>query len=105
MSHGTNLTNYKYCYECIQYLLYICLFVCPSAPEYDAPLFLDCCGLVRRVLLDLKQEFGFKVGSWNQAYQYDTLPNTLTQDQMKPGDLVFISGTYFNKKCKGLYIS
>ncbi|XP_041479461.1 protein polyglycylase TTLL10-like [Lytechinus variegatus] len=72
----------------------------PGTPEYDAPLFLDCCGLVRRVLLDLKGDFGFKVDSWNQAYQYDTLPLTITEQEMKPGDLVFISGTYFNEKSK-----
>ncbi|XP_071498782.1 uncharacterized protein [Diadema antillarum] len=72
----------------------------PGSPMYDAPLFLDCCGLVRRCLLDLKEDFGFRVGSWNQAYHYDTLPITLTEDQMKPGDLVFISGTYFNEKSR-----
>jgi len=44
----------------------ICLL---SAPYHNAPLFLDCCGLVRRVLLDLKDDFGFKVGGGNQAYQ------------------------------------
>lgn len=55
---------------------------------------------MRRVLLDLKEDFGFKVDSWNQAYQYDILPITITEEEMKPGDLVFISGTYFNKKCK-----
>ncbi|XP_030843027.1 probable beta-tubulin polyglutamylase [Strongylocentrotus purpuratus] len=71
-----------------------------GTPEYDAPFFLDCCGLVRRVLMDLKEDFGFKVDSWNQAYQYDILPITITEEEMKPGDLVFISGTYFNKKSK-----
>jgi hypothetical protein len=28
---------------------------------YHDPLFLDCCGLVRRVVADLREEFGFKV--------------------------------------------
>ena len=41
----------------------------PAAPTYHSPLFLDCCGLVRRVLRDLKEEFGFSIGPWNQAYQ------------------------------------
>eukprot|EP00794_Sanderia_malayensis_P015068 gene15068-16623_t len=67
-----------------------------ESPDYNAPLFLDCCGLVRRVLMDLKKDFGFKIGRWNQAYQFDTLPITIEKEEdMKPGDLVFISGTYF----------
>lgn len=66
---------------------------------FQSPIFLDCCGLVRQVctcmgvartallstpksliarraqvLRDLKQEFGFETGPWNQAYQFDTLP-------------------------------
>lgn len=71
------------------------------APHYNAPLYLDCCGLVRQVLLDLKEEFGFTIGPWNQAYMYDTLPIDLggTAD-MKPGDLVFVSAIYNNPKCK-----
>lgn len=42
-------------------------------PFHDAPLYLDCCGLVRRVLRDLKDDFGFEVGRWNQAYQVRSL--------------------------------
>ncbi|XP_022100588.1 probable beta-tubulin polyglutamylase isoform X2 [Acanthaster planci] len=73
----------------------------PESPDHNAPLFLDCCGLVRRVLLDLKEDFGFKIGRWNQAYQYDTLPITiLKEEDMKPGDLVFISAIYHNLKSK-----
>ncbi|MGH0125570.1 UNVERIFIED_CONTAM: hypothetical protein FKN15_023162 [Acipenser sinensis] len=69
----------------------------PGSPEYESPLFLDCCGLIRKVVLDLKEDFGFVIGPGNQAYQYDTLPFTLaTETDMKPGDLVFISGSYFN---------
>lgn len=30
--------------------------------------------------------------------QFDTLPIELTEAEMQPGDLVFISGTYFNTK-------
>eukprot|EP00736_Rhodelphis_marinus_P006144 Rmarinus@m.9251 len=37
---------------------------------FDAPLHLDCCGLIRRVLFDLREDFGFTIGKWNQAY-YD----------------------------------
>ena len=39
-----------------------------AAPTHDSKMFLDCCGLVRQVLRDLKLEFGFNVGPWNQAY-------------------------------------
>ena len=39
-----------------------------TAAEYNSPLFLDCCGLIRRALRDLKEHFGFEIGPWNQAY-------------------------------------
>ncbi|XP_039364968.1 inactive polyglycylase TTLL10 [Mauremys reevesii] len=69
----------------------------PGTPEYESPFFLDCCGLIRRVVRDLQSEFGFCIGPGNQAYQYDTLPITLpSEEHMKPGDLIFISGTYFD---------
>lgn len=41
----------------------------PESPHYNAELYLDCCGLVRRAVQDLQQEFGFKIGRWNQNYQ------------------------------------
>ena len=78
-------------------------------PEVDAinsengaaTLFLDCCGLVRRVLLDLKEEFGFEIGPWNQSYLHDTLPDQISEyavaeGQPTPGDLIFWSATYDN---------
>ncbi|XP_067658882.1 uncharacterized protein [Haliotis asinina] len=71
-----------------------------DAPEYQSPLFLDCCGLVRQVLRDMRKDLGFKIGPWNQAYMYDTLPINLKEEQMKPGDLVFMSGIYTNPKSK-----
>lgn len=40
----------------------------PEEPLYNSSLFLDCCGLVRRVLTDLKEDFGFTIGRCNQAY-------------------------------------
>lgn len=70
-----------------------------SDPEYNAPFFLDCCGLIRRVMRDLKDEFGFTIGPWNQAYMYDTLWKDVNgPNEMKPGDLVFVKGTYHNPK-------
>lgn len=61
-----------------------------------APLYLDCCGLVRQVVMDLQEDFGFIIGKWNQAYQMDTLPIVLTEEQLKPGDLIFYEGIYNN---------
>lgn len=68
--------------------------------EPAQPLYLDCCGLVRQVLMDLQEEFGFIVGKWNQAYQMDTLPIVLKQEDLKPGDLIFYEGTYYSKTSK-----
>lgn len=45
-----------------------------SAPHHNAPLFLDCCGLIHKVLLDLKEDFGFTTRGGNQAYQVSTKP-------------------------------
>jgi hypothetical protein len=52
----------------------------PESEFHNAPLFLDCCGLIRRVIFDLQDEFGFELLRYNQAYQYDTLPNDLELD-------------------------
>lgn len=50
---------------------------------------------------DLEEDFGFRIGSWNQAYQHDTLPIIVEREEdMKPGDLVFISAIYYNEKSK-----
>lgn len=74
-------------------------FKAPDAPV--APLYLDCCGLVRQVLLDLKEEFGFVIGRWNQCYQMDTLPIIYDDtSQMKPGDLIFYEGKYVSGRSK-----
>eukprot|EP00055_Hartaetosiga_balthica_P006143 m.18933 g.18933 ORF g.18933 m.18933 type:complete len:316 (-) comp5034_c0_seq1:937-1884(-) len=72
----------------------------PECEYFGAPLYLDCCGLVRRALRDLETDFGFKLGGGNQAYQFDTLPHSITKEEMKPGDLVFISGSYFSERSK-----
>jgi hypothetical protein len=36
-----------------------------GSPSY--PLYLDCCGLVRQVVTDLRDDFGFVIGKWNQV--------------------------------------
>ena len=41
----------------------------PSSPHHDAPLYLDCCGVIRRALRDLSDDFGFTPGRGNQAYR------------------------------------
>jgi hypothetical protein len=35
-------------------------YIAPEDPEYNSPLFLDCCALVGHAVNDLKNEFGFK---------------------------------------------
>lgn len=86
--YNTGLRN-KFVAQALSYL------GTPYASRYrkigtpKAPLYLDCCGLVRQTLLDLKDLFGFVVGPWNQAYLYDTLPVVLRENEAIPGDLVF----------------
>ena len=66
-----------------------------------APLYLDCCGLVRKVVQDLAEDFGFLIGRWNQAYMFDTLPIDLSLEEMKPGDLIFYEANFTNpNRCK-----
>lgn len=72
----------------------------PGTEAYDSPIFLDCCGLVRQVMWDLKDEFGFCIGRWNQAYQFDMLPAAIPFEQMQPGDLIFYSATFYDNKMK-----
>jgi len=46
----------------------------------------------------MREDLGFFLDRWNQGYQYDTLPIDLKEEEMKPGDLIFYSATYFKKK-------
>ncbi len=68
-------------------------------PLYDSPLFLDCCGLIRQCVNDLSEDFGFRLGRFNQAYQYDILPDLIEFKDLQPGDLIFYQAT-FNKGWK-----
>ena len=43
----------------------------PGDPHYNSPIFLDCCALVRQVVYDLREEFGFQLDRWNQCYQVE----------------------------------
>ena len=69
-----------------------------ESPFHNAPLYLDCCGLTRRALHDLSDEFGFVVGPGNQAYQFETLPIEVPESELKPGDIIFTEGTYHGDK-------
>lgn len=68
--------------------------------EPEAPLYLDCCALVRRAVMDLQDDFGIVLGKWNQAYQMDTLPIKLLESELRPGDLIFYEGLYLSKRSK-----
>jgi hypothetical protein len=68
--------------------------------EPEAPLYLDCCALVRRAVMDLQDDFGIILGKWNQAYQMDTLPIKLSHSELRPGDLIFYEGLYLSKRSK-----
>ena len=65
-----------------------------------APLYLDCCGLVRQVVRDLADDFGFLIAKWNQAYQIDVLPKVIEFEDLKPGDLIFYEGEYTSPRSK-----
>jgi len=49
-------------------------------PFYYSPIFLDCCGLIRKVVKELECDFGFRLAYGNQNYQMDQCPIKLTFD-------------------------
>ncbi len=65
---------------------------------FNSPLFLDCCGLIRKCVNDLSDYFKFSLFGWNQAYQYDILPDEITFNELKPGDLIFYSAIFYEKE-------
>lgn len=42
-------------------------FYQPGDAHYNAPIFLDCCGLIRQIVFDLREDFGFTLQRWNQV--------------------------------------
>lgn len=73
-------------------------FLKEDDPNYNSPIFLDCCGLVRKVVNDLSEDFGFMLGRWNQSYQMDILPDeNLELKDLKRGDLIFYTKRFEKK--------
>ncbi|KAL0234721.1 hypothetical protein PCE1_001757 [Barthelona sp. PCE] len=60
-------------------------------------LYLDCCGLIRRVFWkDI--DAGFNLGPWNQKYYFEALNDYIIPlEQAKPGDLIFYKGVRTGK--------
>ena len=54
----------KFLYELRKYIgvPYAKRYFKPGEPEYESSIFLDCCGLVRRVLWNMQYLFGFRIG-------------------------------------------
>jgi hypothetical protein len=73
-------------------------YISEDNPLYYSPLFIDCCGLVRQSVNDLSEEFGFRLGRWNQAYQFDILPDLIEFKDLQPGDLIFYEATHYKDK-------
>ena len=46
----------------------------------------------------MKDDLGFEIDVWNQAYQFDTLPINLKFEELQPGDLIFYSATFYEDK-------
>ena len=72
----------------------------PGDELYGCKEYLDCCALFRKALRQLRPDFGFDIGPWNQAYLFATLPRKLEFREVKPGDLLFVEGTYFKGRKK-----
>ena len=69
----------------------------------DSDLYLDCCGLVRRCVQDMKLDFGFELGPWNQGYLFDTLPVKVAARDLLAGDLIFSQGRYRDPKWRRMH--
>lgn len=61
-------TTIYYFYLYIYMIIFIILIISlldENHPNYNAPLFLDCCALVRKAVNNLKHLFGFKLKKEN----------------------------------------
>lgn len=63
-------------------------------------VYLDCCGLVRQSVRDMRSDFDFLIGNWNQAYQFDISPKSIQENELQFGDLIFYEGNYLSKRSK-----
>ncbi len=95
-----NSLRQKFIQQAISYLgiPYRKRYLQENNPLYYSPIFLDCCGLVRQCISDLREDFGFVLGKWNQAYQYDVLPDEIEFKDLKKGDLIFYTATMNKEK-------
>ena len=67
----------------------------PGDALHGRPLYLDCCALIRRAAQEMRADFGFDLGHWNQAYQFATCPTAREfPATVEPGDLLFVKGTF-----------
>ena len=48
----------------------------------------------------MASDFGFQIGNWNQAYQFDTLPKVISEEELQTGDLIFYEGSFFSSRSK-----
>lgn len=47
---------------------------------------------------DLEDAFGWRLGLWNQAYQFALSSKVITEADLKPGDLIFYEADYHDTK-------
>ena len=67
-----------------------------SLPSQSGAQVCDSAAMVRCVLHQLGGALGPRNLKWNQCFLFDHLQGEITKDQLKPGDLVFWSGIYWN---------
>eukprot|EP00392_Amoebophrya_sp_AT5.2_P014658 g14819.t1 len=78
--------------------------------DYERGDFLDCCGILRQASADLEGEWGWKLGRWNQTYQFALSPkgfpaansmndnyDIASEQELKPGDLIFYEAEYHDQ--------
>lgn len=95
-----NLLRKKFIDRAISYLgiPYSKKYLSEGNPLFSSSIFLDCCGLVRQCVNDLSEDLGFMLGGGNQAYQFDTLPDIVSFNDIREGDLIFYEAIYYPEK-------